>query len=76
MELNALYADGDVVVTEFAVKGTNNGTWLGIASTGKSVEVDLCNIIEFKDGKAFKEPNYLDTLGVFVQLGAVQMPSP
>ena len=76
VELNALYGDGDVVVTEFTVRGTHNGTWLGIAPTGKSVEVDLCNIIEFRDGKAIRERDYLDTLGVFVQLGAVQMPSP
>ena len=74
MELKALHADGEVVVTELTVRGTHNGSWAGIAPTGKRVEVDLCNVSEFKDGKLFRERDYLDTLGLFVQLGVVQLP--
>ena len=73
---NVIRRDGNAVATKFTVRGTHTGTWLGIAPTGKPVEVDLCNIIEFRDGKVFRERDYLDTLGVFVQLGVVQMPSP
>ena len=75
VELKASYADGDVVVTEFTLRGTHKGTWAGIAPTGKTVEVDLCNVTEFRDGKVFRERDYVDTLGVFVQLGVAQMPS-
>ena len=74
LELKALYADGEVVVTEFTVRGTHNGTWAGIEPTGEWVEADLCNITEFRDGKVYRERDYLDTLGLFVQLGAVHMP--
>ncbi len=74
VELKASYADGDAVVTEFTFRATHSGTWAGIGPTGKSVEVDLCNVMEFRDGKVFKERDYVDTLGFFVQLGVVQMP--
>ncbi len=76
LEVKALYGDGDVVVAEFTLRGTHKGTWAGIAPTGKTVEADLCNVMEFRDGKLFRERDYLDTLGVFVQLGIVEMPSP
>ena len=75
VELKAFYGDGDVVVTEFILRATHTGTWEGIAPTGKTVEVDFCNVMEFRDGKVFRERDYLDTLGLFVQLGVVQMPS-
>ncbi len=75
LELKAFYADGDVVVTEFTLTATHTGTWAGIAPTGKTVEADVCNVMEFRDGKVFRERDYLDVLGVFVQLGVVQPPS-
>jgi steroid delta-isomerase-like uncharacterized protein len=74
VEPKAFYVQGNVVVTEFTLKATHTGEWEGIAPTGKTVEVDFCNIMEFKDGKVFKERDYVDTLGLFVQLGVVQMP--
>lgn len=74
LELKSLHADEDVVVTEFTVRGTHKGSWVGIAPTGKRIEADLCNVTEFRDGKVFRERDYLDTLGLFVQLGAVQVP--
>jgi len=74
VELKAFYAQGNDVVTEFTLKATHAGEWEGIAPTGKTVEVDFCNIMEFKDGKVFKERDYVDTLSLFVQLGVVQMP--
>jgi len=41
--------------------------------TGKKVSAAVCNIMQFRDGKLSRERDYLDTLGVFVQLGVVQM---
>ncbi len=75
LELKTFYADGDVVVTEFTLRGTHKGTWAGIAPTDKMVEADVCNVMEFRDGKVFRERDYLDVLGIFVQLGVVQVPS-
>ena len=74
LEIKSIHVDGDVAVTEFTVRGTHGGTWAGVAPTGKKVEADLCNVTEFKDGKVFRERDYLDTLGLFVQLGIVQVP--
>ncbi|MCG8427999.1 MAG: ester cyclase [Chromatiales bacterium] len=74
VELKASYNGGDVIVTEFTFKATHTGIWEGIAPTGKKVEVDLCNVMVFRDGKVFRERDYLDTLGLFGQLGIVQMP--
>ena len=70
MELKALHADGEVVVTEFTVRGTHNGTWAGIDPTGEWVEADLRNITEFKDGNAVC-PGYICTPMVEPRLGQI-----
>ena len=74
IEIKSIHVDGDVAVTEFTVRGTHEGAWIGVAPTGKRVEVDLCNVTEFRNGKVYRERDYLDTLSLFVQLGAVQVP--
>ena len=74
VEIIALYADGDVVITEFTATGTHNGPFAGIAPTGKRVEVAVCNLMQFREGKLYHERDYLDTLSLFAQLGAVEAP--
>ena len=73
VEIKNMYVAGDTVVTEFTFSGTHTGKWAGVDPTGKKAEADVCNIMEFRDGKLARERDYLDTLGVFAQLGVVQM---
>jgi steroid delta-isomerase-like uncharacterized protein len=74
VEVNSIYVDGNTVITEFHVKATHGGTFLGVAPTGHPVEIDFCNIMEIKDGRVLKERDYLDTLGLLAQLGVVGPP--
>lgn len=76
LEVKTVYVDGDTAITEFDVRGTHTGAWLGVAPTGKKVEMSVCNVMQFRDGKLYWERDYVDTLGILAQLGVVQMPSP
>ena len=62
------------MTTEFHFSGTHTGTWGGVPPTGKRVEGDVCNVMQFRDGKLVRERDYVNTLGIFMQLGVVQMP--
>ena len=73
VEIKNMYVAGDTVITEFSFSGTHTGAWAGVNPTGKKTAADVCNIMEFRDGKLSRERDYLDTLGVFAQLGVVQM---
>jgi steroid delta-isomerase-like uncharacterized protein len=62
---------GDVSVVEFVARGTHKGELAGIAATGKTAEVAVCNIIEVADGKIRREREYFDQLSMMQQLGVI-----
>ena len=70
-----MYVDGNTVITEFRAKLTHTGTFAGIAPTGNTVEIDLCNkMVLSDDGRVLAERDYMDTLAFFAQLGVVEAP--
>lgn len=67
-----LYAASDSVsVLEFTVSGTHDGPVPGIPPTGNTVESSICNIIEAKDGKIYRQREYSDNLTLVRQLGSL-----
>jgi steroid delta-isomerase-like uncharacterized protein len=73
-QITSMHTSGDLSLGEFVTKGTQTGVLNGIPASGKSVVVVRCNIIEVKDKLIFREREYMDMLGVLVQIGAVQAP--
>ena len=69
MEVKREYAAGDTSVFEFIAKGTHKGDLMGMAPTGKSVTMPVCNVIEVRDGKIYREREYYDTMHLMAQLG-------
>jgi predicted ester cyclase len=65
--------DDPFVVVEFTGHGTHTGpltTAAGsIPATGRSVTLHLCDVLEFREGKAFSQHHYLDTGAMMAQLG-------
>lgn len=70
--LKEIYQDGETVITEFHVKGTHDGEFSGIPATGNRFEIDFCNVMKVKDGKVYRERDYIDTLGFMQQLGVIE----
>jgi steroid delta-isomerase-like uncharacterized protein len=61
----------DVSIMEFTGVGTHDGPLGDIPATGRRVEVLVCNIVEARDGRIFREREYYDSLNVMQQLGVV-----
>lgn len=59
----------DVSVIEFTARGTHQGQLQGIAATGRQVGVVVCNVIEVRDGKIYREREYSDSMAMLDQLG-------
>ena len=55
-------------------RGTQTGPLNNIPASGKSVVVVRCNVIQEKDKLIYREREYMDMLGVLVQIGAVSAP--
>ena len=64
-------AEGDLVVTRWTASGTNDGELMGMAPTGKRVEISGITIDRIADDKIAESWGCFDTLGMMQQLGAV-----
>lgn len=65
-------AEGDRVAGRFSLKGTHNGTLLGIPATGKTIDVGVMVIARFDaNGKWLEDWASWDQLGLLQQLGAI-----
>lgn len=78
MEIQAIVADGDVVVVHSKVSGThrgvgklavNGGMLVGVAPTGKRFEVSAVHWYKLRDGKLTEGFGVRDDLGMMQQLG-------
>ena len=75
MEPQDVLASGDKVVARARATGTNQGEFMGMPPTGKSVDVQLIDIIRFgDDGLAREHWGVFDALGMMQQLGAIPAP--
>lgn len=64
----------DTAVVEFIGRGTQNGELMGIAPTGRTIAIPVCNVMEMRDGKIYREREYIDFMTLMVQLGVAPAP--
>jgi len=77
MEAEDVLVSGDKVVARVRGTGTHQGEFMGIPGTGKSVDVQLIDIIRFgDDGLAHEHWGVFDALAMMQQLGALPAPAP
>lgn len=61
--------DGDKVITRARFSGTHQGEFMGIPPTGKSFDIAVIDIVEFRDGKGIAHWGLMDTAAMMEQLG-------
>jgi steroid delta-isomerase-like uncharacterized protein len=72
MEAQDILVSGDKVVARVRGTGTHHGEFMGMPATGKSVDVQLIDIIRFgDDGLAREHWGVFDSLAMMQQLGAI-----
>lgn len=69
--VDAMYADGDAVVTRLHASGTHAGGYRGIAPTGRRVHVTAIEVFRVVEGKVVELWANMDELGLLRQLGAM-----
>jgi steroid delta-isomerase-like uncharacterized protein len=68
-------ASGDKVVTRCSVTGTNTGDFMGMPATGKSIAIDVIDIVRFEaDGLGHEHWGLADVMTMMQQLGVVPVP--
>jgi predicted ester cyclase len=69
-------AQGDHAWIETRMSGTHEGTFFGIAPTGRRFEVRQVHMLRLQDRLIREHWAVRDDLGVLVQLGALEPPTP
>jgi len=71
--VDRVIASGHHVVVEYTGRGTHTGTLstsMGdIPATGRSVTLQMCDVLEFENGKVRSQRSYFDTGSLMAQLG-------
>jgi steroid delta-isomerase-like uncharacterized protein len=76
MTVEDVIAEGDKVMARFRARGTNEGEFMGMPATGKTVDVQGVDIIRFgDDGLAVEHWGVFDAMTMMQQLGAVPAPA-
>jgi steroid delta-isomerase-like uncharacterized protein len=73
VDVETVIDGGDRVVVEFVGRGTHTGPLVSpmgeIPATGRSLELKLCDVYEFRNGKVQAQRTYFDTASLMQQLG-------
>jgi predicted ester cyclase len=69
-----LIAEGDQVVLKSTLRGTHNGSFMGIPATGKSIDVPVALIYRIADGKIADHWMLSDNLAMMQQIGVIPTP--
>ena len=67
-------AEGNTVAARVTVRGTHQGEFMGIPATGKFVEFQAMDFVQFADGIATAHWGVTDMVAMLTQLGV--MPEP
>ena len=77
MDPEDVVASGEKVVARVRATGTHEGEFMGMPATGKSVDVQLIDIMRFdEDGLVSEHWGVVDMLAMMQQLGVVPAGSP
>jgi steroid delta-isomerase-like uncharacterized protein len=69
LTIDAMYADGDQVITRWTATGTHTGELPGMPATGKRSTITGISIDCVEDGEITESWTNWDTLGMLQQLG-------
>ena len=72
---DTLVADEDSIAFAYTITGTQKGSFMGIAPTGRKIKIRGVQISKFKDGKMVERWGSSDELGMLQQLGVAALPA-
>ncbi len=77
MDTEDVVASGDKAVARVRATGTNQGEFMGMPASGKSIDVQLIDIMRFGDDGLVREHwGVIDALSMMQQLGVVPEGAP
>ena len=74
LTIEDLTTAGDAVWLRMVATGTNDGSFMGNAPTGRPIRIDVFDVIRVQDGRMVEHWGVPDRLGAILQLGLLKKP--
>jgi predicted ester cyclase len=74
LTIEDITARDDMVWSRNVARGVNTGSIMGFPPTGKSVQVDVFDVVRLENGKVVEHWGVADQLGLLMQLGLLPRP--
>jgi predicted ester cyclase len=75
LEIEHLSVDGELVWLHMKGGGTNDGSFMGNAPTGRKMQIDVFDLLRVRDGRLVEHWGVPDRLGALFQLGLARPPA-
>jgi predicted ester cyclase len=70
-DIHHVLAEGDMVAVHCTMRATHSGDLMGIAPTGRQVEMDYIHLLRFEEGRVKDRWAVRDDIALMRQLGAL-----
>jgi len=70
-DIHHVLAEGDMVAVHCTMRATHTGNLMGIAPTGRRVQMDYIHLLRFEDGRVKDRWAVRDDMALMRQLGAI-----
>lgn len=72
MKITCQYCDGNYVISEFIMKGTHKGEWLGMKPTNKELTFTGVDIDKIQNGKIVEHGGAVNTFETLLEAGIIK----
>lgn len=69
LDIEDIAVDGDIAWSRNVATGTNDGSFMGNAPTGRTIRIDVIDVVRVRDGLITEHWGVPDRLGALRQLG-------
>ena len=73
LDIDDVIAEGEKVLVRLTIRGTHGGDLMGVAPTGRPIEVAVLDLFHVRDGKLAEHWALLDNLGLRRQIGVTSI---
>ena len=73
LHIEDVIAEGEKVLVRLRAKGTHSGDLMGVPPTGRPIEIDVFDLLQFRDGVLVEQWALIDNLGLLRQIGVTQI---
>jgi len=76
LEIEHLSVEGELVWLHMQGSGTNDGSFMGNPPTGRTMRIDVFDLLRVREGRLVEHWGVPDRLGALFQLGLAAPPAP